>query len=128
MTASCGLGAVTRGKEKGVKPPGVGGGRPSPGITGCWQPRAYNQALHSERLCSVRLGKETPAVRDASQPGGLRAVSQSIPHRGLVSCCVTSSLYLSPFVSQRENLGIAALTCCAGVVRVGSKLTQHSAR
>lgn len=124
--ATGGVGAVIMGKKKGTKP--LGRGRPTPGISGCWQPRAYNQPSLSERLCSVSLVRQTPAVRDASQPGGLRAVSQSILHSDLVSCCVASSLYLSPFVSRRGNSGIVALTCCAGVLRDGSKLTQHSAR
>lgn len=91
-----------------------GGVVPLLGSLGAGSPGRINHAPLSERLCSVRLGKGTPALRDASQPGGLRAESQSILHSDLVSCCVASSLYLSLFVSQRENSGIAALTCFQG--------------
>lgn len=119
--------AVTTGEKKGTKPPGRG--HPTPENTGCRQPRAYkHKASLSERLCSARLGKETPALRDARQPGAPGAVSQSILHSDLVSCCVASSLYLSPFASQRRNWGTAALTCCAGVLRDGWELSQRSAR
>lgn len=74
---------LAEGNNKGQEAPGRC--CPTPGIGGCWEPGACNEPWLSQRTYSVGLVRKTPAMGDASPPGGLCS-----GQRARVSCIAIS--------------------------------------